>query len=221
MPSIDLILNAFVTLLVTVDPIGNAPLFLGLTIGLTTKERRAVALRGVAVAFVILALFAVTGTAILDAMGISIDAFRVAGGLLLFYTAFEMIYEKRQERKEEVSQSAMKDHIANLAVFPLAIPLLAGPGTISATILLSSQMSAATPQAPWLGVGILIAVIVGLMALTAVTLVAAEVVDKYIGTTGKMILTRLLGVLLAALSVQYVADGARGLFGPVVAAVGS
>jgi len=141
--------------------------------------------------------------------------------LLLFYTAFEMIYEKRQERKEEVSQSAMKDHIANISVFPLAIPLLAGPGTISATILLSSQMSAASPGTLWLGVGILMAVIVALMALTAVTLIAAEVLDKYIGNTGKMILTRLLGVLLAALSVQYVADGVSALFGPSMTAIGS
>ena len=221
MPSYDLILNAFVTLFVTVDPIGNAPLFLGLTIGLSTAERRSVALRGVAVAFLILGLFAITGTGILDAMGITIDAFRVAGGLLLFYTAFEMIYEKRQERKEEVSKSAMTDHIANISVFPLAIPLLAGPGTISATILLSSEMSAAAPDAPWLGVGILIGIIIGLLVLTAFTLMAAEVLDKYIGNTGKMILTRLLGVLLAALSVQYVADGARGLVGPALASVGA
>ena len=218
MPSYDLILNAFVTLFVTVDPIGNAPLFLGITIGLSTAERRSVALRGVIVAFIILALFAITGTSILDAMGITIDAFRVAGGLLLFYTAFEMIYEKRQERKEEVSKSVMKDHIANISVFPLAIPLLAGPGTISATILLSSQMSAATPETPWLGVGVLLAVILSLLTLTAFTLMTAEVLDKYIGSTGKMILTRLLGVLLAALSVQYVADGARALFGPVMTA---
>ena len=102
-----------------------------------------------------------------------------------------------------------------------AIPLLAGPGTISATILLSSQMSASTPEAPWLGVGVLMGIIIALMALTAVTLMAAEVLDKYIGNTGKMILTRLLGVLLAALSVQYVADGASALFAPAIKAVGS
>lgn len=213
MPSIDLILNAFVTLFVMVDPIGNAPLFLGLTIGLSSMDRRAVAIRGVVVAFVILVLFAVTGTKILDAMGITIDAFRVAGGMLLFYTAFEMIYEKRQERKEGVSKSMMKEHIANIAVFPLAIPLLAGPGTISATILLSSQMSAATPSSPWVGVAVLIGIIFALLVLTVVTLMAAELLDKYIGSTGKMVLTRLLGVLLAALAVQFVADGAMALFG--------
>lgn len=213
MPSFDLILNAIVTLFVTIDPIGNAPLFLGLTVGLSRADRRVVAIRGVVVAYAILTLFAITGTAVLDAMGITINAFRVAGGLLLFYTAFEMIYEKRQERKEEVSKSAVKDHIANIAVFPLAIPLLAGPGTISATILLSSEFSQATPSNAWIGTVILLAVVFAMMVLTALVLIAAELLDKYIGNTGKMILTRLLGVLLAALSVQYVADGGMALFG--------
>ncbi len=213
MLSYDVILNAFVTLFVTVDPIGNAPLFLGLTVGMTSMDRRVVAIRGCLVALLILALFAITGTAILDAMGITIDAFRVAGGLLLFYTAFEMIYEKRQERKEEVSKSAVKAHIASISVFPLAIPLLAGPGTISATILLSSEMSAASSEHHWIGIATLLVVIFVLLLLTAITLMAAELLDKYIGNTGKMILTRLLGVLLAALSVQYVADGAQALFG--------
>lgn len=213
MLSYDVILNAFVTLFVTVDPIGNAPLFLGLTVGMTSMDRRVVAIRGCLVALLILALFAITGTAILDAMGITIDAFRVAGGLLLFYTAFEMIYEKRQERKEEVSKSAVKAHIASISVFPLAIPLLAGPGTISATILLSSEMSAASAEHHWIGIATLLVVIFVLLLLTAITLMAAELLDKYIGNTGKMILTRLLGVLLAALSVQYVADGAQALFG--------
>lgn len=213
MLSYDVILNAFVTLFVTVDPIGNAPLFLGLTVGMTSMDRRVVAIRGCLVALLILALFAITGTAILDAMGITIDAFRVAGGLLLFYTAFEMIYEKRQERKEEVSKSAVKAHIASISVFPLAIPLLAGPGTISATILLSSEMSAASSEHHWIGIATLLVVIFVLLLLTAITLMAAELLDKYIGNTGKMILTRLLGVLLAALSVQYVADGGQALFG--------
>ena len=149
MPTYDAILNAFVTLFVTMDPIGTAPLFLGLTAGMAAADRRHVALRGVILAFLILALFAVTGTKILDGMGITIAAFRVAGGLLLFYTAFEMIYAKRQERKEETSQSAIKEKIANIAVFPLAIPLIAGPGSISATILLpSSRVGMATTLNP-------------------------------------------------------------------------
>lgn len=213
MPTYDAILNAFVTLFVTMDPIGTAPLFLGLTAGMAAADRRHVALRGVILAFLILALFAVTGTKILDGMGITIAAFRVAGGLLLFYTAFEMIYAKRQERKEETSQSAIKEKIANIAVFPLAIPLIAGPGSISATILLSSQMASSRDIEPWLATLTLLGVIFTLLVIMGVVLVAAERLDKYLGNTGRMVLSRLLGVLLAALSVQYVADGARALFG--------
>ena len=213
MPTYDAILNAFVTLFVTMDPIGTAPLFLGLTAGMAASHRRHVALRGVVLAFLILALFAVTGTKILDGMGITIAAFRVAGGLLLFYTAFEMIYAKRQERKEETSQSAIKEKIANIAVFPLAIPLIAGPGSISATILLSSQMASNRDIEPWLATLTLLGVIFTLLVIMGVVLVAAERLDKYLGNTGRMVLSRLLGVLLAALSVQYVADGARALFG--------
>lgn len=209
LPSFELIMNALVTLFVTIDPVGNAPIFLGLTVGMSTVARRSVAIRGSVVAFLILALFAVTGTGILDAMGITVDAFRVGGGLLLFYTAFEMLYANRQERKTQVSESALKEHIANLAVFPLAIPLLAGPGTISATIILSSQMTVDGHY--WSGTLVLLGLIFCLMLLTAVSLMTAEVLDKYVGDTGKMIFTRLLGVLLAALSVQYVADGIRGL----------
>lgn len=212
MPPFDIILNAFVTLLVTVDPIGNAPLFLGLTTGMAASDRRAVAIRGVVVAFFILSIFAFTGTGILDALGITIDAFRVAGGLLLFYTAFEMIYGQRQERRAQTSESAKASQVADLAVFPLGIPLLAGPGTISATILLSSQLSSESATSPWTGTAILIGIIFLLLLLTALTLVAAELLDKYISNTAQLVLTRLLGVLLAALSVQYVADGALVLF---------
>jgi len=212
MPSFDTILNAFVTLFVTIDPIGNAPLFLGLTTGMAASARRMIAIRGVVVAFFILTLFALTGRGILDAMGITIAAFRVAGGLLLFVTAFEMIYGQRQERKAQTSESALADHVANIAVFPLGIPLIAGPGAISAVILLSSQMTTAPSANPWLGTLVLIGVIFVLLTITALVLIGAEFLDKYIGNTGRMVLTRLLGVLLAALCVQYVADGAMALF---------
>ena len=210
MPSVDVLLNAFVTLLVTIDPIGNAPLFLGLTAGLDAARRRGIAVRGAFIAFVLLALFALTGTSILDAMGITIDAFRVAGGLLLFFTAFEMIYGRREERKAKTSDAAVAENVADLAVFPLAIPLLAGPGAISATILLSSELGVAS-GGRWAGTAVLIGLLAALMLLTAAVMVAAEALDKYLGRTGKLVVTRLLGVLLAALSVQYVADGARAL----------
>ena len=204
----DTALNAFVTLLVTIDPIGLAPIFLALTVGMSRRERYSVALRGTSIAFVILVVFFFAGKTILDTLGITIHAFRVAGGLLLFYIAFEMIFGKRQERKEKTSQSAVtKDQIAYIAVFPLAIPLLAGPGAISATILLSTNVAG-----DWEAQSILLAVILAIMVLAMLSFVAAEFIDKYIGNTGRMILTRLLGVLLAALSVQFVADGVKALF---------
>ncbi|MGQ7846043.1 MarC family protein [Granulosicoccus sp. 3-233] len=207
MPSMDSVINAFITLFVTIDPLGNMPLFLGLTAGMSASVRRSIALRGSGIALAILVLFAVTGMAVLDGIGITIDAFRIAGGLLLFVTAFEMIYGFRQERREEASNTAAADHIASLAVFPLAIPLLAGPGTISATILLSSELSGDPAVSLWAGRLTLIGIITIMMALTAAVLVGAHWLDKYIGATGKLVVTRLLGVLLAALSVQYIADG--------------
>lgn len=207
MLDLDSVINAFITLFVIVDPIGNAPLFLGLTVGMATTVRRSIAMRGAFISFVILTLFAITGTKILDTIGITIDAFRIAGGLLLFVTAFEMIYGQRQERREETSSAAVAEHAANIAVFPLAIPLIAGPGTISATILLSSQFSAGDTGHNWYGTISLVAIIAVLMVITAVFLIAAELVDKFISNTAKLVLTRLLGVLLAALAVQYIADG--------------
>ncbi|MEM9329746.1 MAG: MarC family protein [Pseudomonadota bacterium] len=204
----DVILNAFVTLFVTIDPIGLAPLFLGITEGMSRTQRYAVGLRACIIAFFLLVIFLFAGNAILDKMGITIHAFRVAGGLLLFYIAFEMVFGKRQERKERSSQEAIsKDEIANIAVFPLALPLIAGPGAISAAVLLSSQQGGSLE---WQG--LLTLVILVIIALTLLSFIAAEAIDKLLGHTGRMLLTRLLGVLLAALSVQFVVDGLKALW---------
>lgn len=208
MPSFDAILNAFVTLMVTIDPPGLAPIFLALTAGMNRAQRYSVAMRACVLSLGVLIAFSLLGAAILNILGITIHAFRVAGGLLLFYIAFEMIFEKRQERHEKTSKVAItKDHIANIAIFPLAIPLIAGPGAISASILLSTQMG--TDITGKLVLAVILAVSIGMVLLA---FIAAERVDKYLGTTGQTILTRLLGVLLAALSVQFVADGAKALF---------
>ena len=207
MPSLDSVINAFITLFVTIDPIGNVPLFLGLTAGMSAVVRRSIAIRGCVIALGILILFALSGTVILDSIGITIDAFRIAGGLLLFVTAFEMIYGHRQERREEASHTAASAHAADLAVFPLALPLLAGPGTISACILISSELASKPTVSLWTAKTTLVGILVAMMLLTAGVLVAAHSLDRYIGTTGKLVVTRLLGVLLAALSVQYIADG--------------
>ncbi|MDR6818727.1 multiple antibiotic resistance protein [Neorhizobium sp. 2083] len=203
----DMLVNALTTMLVTLDPPGLAPVFLGLTVGMTAVQRRQVAFRGSLIAFGILAVFALFGSSVLGLLGISIGAFRIAGGLLLFWISFEMVFERRQERKEKTSQAAITiDHIHNIAVFPLALPLIAGPGAISATVLLSGTLPGALDRA------LLIGVIALIMLLVYATLLIAERLDRFLGVTGRAILTRLLGVILAALSVQFVVDGVRSAF---------
>lgn len=202
----DILLNALVTLMVTIDPPGLAPLFLALTRGMNRKERGQVALRSSFIAFIVLTVFAIAGAQILALFGITLGAFRIAGGLLLFWIAFEMIFEKRQERHEKSAVVAItKDHIRNIAAFPLAIPLIAGPGAISATILLAGTFSDATSRLALIGI-ILICI-----ASAYVVFFLAERVDRFLGETGRSILTRLLGVILAALAVQFVADGIKTL----------
>lgn len=206
MSSYDNLFNAFVTILVTIEPPGLAPLFLVLTRGMNRTERGQVALRASIIGFFVLALFAIAGAVILSMFGITLPAFRVAGGLLLFYIAFEMIFERRQDRKEKSADVAItRDHIQNIAAFPLAIPLIAGPGAISATVLLSSSFPTLAGQAALVGI------ILASIAITYVTLLLADRVDGFLGQTGRSILTRLLGVILAALAVQFVADGIKAL----------
>ena len=207
MASVDTLVSALTTLLVTVDPPGLAPLFLGLTQGMSTLQRRTVAIRGSLIAFGILTTFALVGAEVLSALGISMGAFRIAGGLMLFAIAFEMIFERRHERKEKTTDDAItKDHIHNLSVFPLAIPLIAGPGAISATVLISGTMDG------WGGKLQLIGVIAAVVGMVVVALVLAERLNRFLGVTGRALLTRLLGVLLAALSVQFVIDGVKSAF---------
>lgn len=206
MPSFDLLLNAFVTLLVTIDPPGLAPLFLALTGGMNRAERMQVSFRASIIAFAVMAVFAVAGAAILSMFGITLPAFRVAGGLLLFWISFEMIFERRQQRKNKSADTAITiDHIRNIAAFPLAIPLMAGPGAISATVLLSASFPTTV------GTAMLVLIIAACVAITFVVLVLAERIDRFLGETGRSILTRLLGVILAALAVQFVADGIKAL----------
>ncbi|MBT1154769.1 MarC family protein [Aminobacter anthyllidis] len=206
MPFFDSVFNAFVTILVTIDPPGLAPLFLAVTRGMNREQRLQVSMRASIIAFIVLAVFAVAGAAILTVFGITLPAFRVAGGFLLFFIAFEMVFEKRQDRKEKISDVAItRDHIHNIAAFPLAIPLIAGPGAISATVLLSGSFQG------WAGQAALVLIILACLALTYLVFILAERIDQFLGQTGRSILTRLLGVILAALAVQFVADGIKAL----------
>ncbi|MBX3569190.1 MAG: MarC family protein [Rhizobiaceae bacterium] len=206
MPSYESLLNAFLTILVTIDPPGLAPLFLAVTRGMNRAERSQVSIRASIIAFAVLALFALAGAAILSVFGITLPAFRIAGGFLLFFIAFEMVFEKRQDRKEKISDVAItRDMIHNIAAFPLAIPLIAGPGAISATVLLSGHFEG------WIAQLALVGIILACLALTYLVFILAERIDGILGQTGRSILTRLLGVILAALAVQFVADGVKAL----------
>jgi multiple antibiotic resistance protein len=206
MPNYDGLFNAFLTILVTIDPPGLAPLFLAVTRGMNRDERNQVSIRASVIAFCVMAVFAIAGTTILSIFGITLPAFRVAGGFLLFFIAFEMIFEKRHDRKEKTADVAItKDLIRNIAAFPLAIPLISGPGAISATVLLSGTFHGPLAKA------VLVGIIAICLVLTYLVFLLAERIDRILGETGRSILTRLLGVLLAALAVQFVADGIKAL----------
>lgn len=205
------LINAFATLFVTIDPIGLAPMFLAVTAGMKGAQRRNVAVRAIVISAVLMMIFLFGGKSLLAVLGISVPAFQVSGGLLLFMIAFEMIFGRRQQRKSETADQLAHgdaDHSGahDVSVFPLAIPLIAGPASISAVILLSSQ---ATDGIALAG---LIAVTLGIIGSCLVIFLLADRIERLLGDTVQLVLTRLLGVLLAALSVQFVADGARAFF---------
>lgn len=206
MVTTDNFINAFATYFVTIDPPGMAAIFLGLTVGMSASEKRWVALRGTLIGILILLAFVTVGDALLSLLGITISAFRVAGGLLLFYIAFEMVFEKRAARQKETAQKVIsRAELNSIAVFPLAVPLIAGPGAISASILLGSQT-----QSSWDYVIPLSALFANGLLLGAFLLLAPTI-DRFIGETGRLIMSRLLGILLAALAVQFIADGVKQL----------
>jgi multiple antibiotic resistance protein len=199
----DFIISAFVTLLVVVDPIGLAPAFVGVTNGLDAAARRSVALRASLIAACILIGTALVGDPLLRWLGITLPAFQIAGGLLLFWIAAEMVYGTRSERETRTAEQAVEEHIRNIAAFPLAIPLMAGPGAIAATVLLAGQARDALTFAALLGV------ICVVCAVTVLVFSFAGAIKRALGVTGNIVSSRLLGVVLAALAVQYVIDGAR------------
>ena len=204
---LDYISAALVTLLVTLDPVALAPIFVSLTRGMNAGERRRVSLRACLIAFGILAFFGLGGEVLLRLLGVGIPAFRISGGLLLFWIAFEMVFERRNERKQHTADIAItEDHIRNVAAFPLAIPLMAGPGAITAVILLAGR---ADGNIVYL-TALLILIALGILSCFVV-FSAAERVAHWLGVTGNVVLTRLLGVILAGLAVQFIIDGVLAL----------
>src|SRR6202167_3259288 len=202
----DYAVAALLTLFVVVDPIGLAPTFLAVTDGLPRTARRSVALRASIIAGAILIGAALIGDWLLDTLKISLAAFRIAGGLLLFSIASEMVLGVRMRREVQAAEQAVEEHVRNIAAFPLAIPLLAGPGAITATLLLAGRAGRDV-----LLVGLLLAVVVFVALASFVCFAAAGRISRLLGLTGNIVLSRLLGVLLAALAVQFVVDGIRAL----------
>jgi multiple antibiotic resistance protein len=201
---IEFAISALVTLLVVVDPVGLAPGFLAVTEGLSNRQRRSVALRAAAIAAAVLIGTALIGDWLLRELGITLPAFRIAGGLLLFAIAFEMLFGLRQPRETATAERAAEEHVRHIAAFPLAIPLMAGPGAITATLLLSGQAAGRTG---WLA--ILFGVIVLVTLACFATFLTAQRLGRLLGITGNVVLSRLLGIILAALAVQYIIDGVR------------
>ena len=199
---LDYVVAALVTLLVVVDPVGLTPAFLGVTAGLPRAARRQVALRACLIAFAILAGAALAGDWLLRILSISLPAFRIAGGLLLFSIASEMVFGVRIARQSETAGKAVEEHVRDIAAFPLAIPLMAGPGAITATVLLAGR-AGGDP----LRLGVLIAIVAAVMAACLAVFSFAGQVERLLGRTGNTVLSRLLGVLLAAMAVQFVVDG--------------
>jgi multiple antibiotic resistance protein len=208
MPALPLefIIPALVTLLVVVDPIGLVPAFLGLTSGLPRPARRQVALRAAIIAFAILSGSALIGDWLLRAMSISLPAFRIAGGLLLFSIASQMVFGVRIARQSEEAEQAVEERVRNIAAFPLAIPLMAGPGAITATVLLAGR-AGGDP----LRISLLIGIIAAVMLACLIAFLLAGRIERLLGETGNTVLSRLLGVLLAAMAVQFVIDGVRAV----------
>ncbi len=194
------LITAFATLFVVIDPPGLVPLFIALTQGMDRDHRRHLAQRACIIAFVLLTLFGLLGEQLLGFIGISMPAFRIAGGILLFLTALDMLFERRTQRRE--GQKSEPDH--DPSVFPLATPLIAGPGAIATMILLVGKTD------DWIGTAAILGLMLVMMVLTFLHFLAAPRLEHILGRTGTIVITRLLGMLLAALSVQFVIDGVKG-----------
>ena len=200
----EFLISALVTLVVVVDPIGLVPTFIAITAGLPDRARRNVAVRASLIACAVLAGSALIGDWLLRSLAITLPAFRIAGGLLLFSIASEMVFGVRITRQSQQAEEAVEERVRNIAAFPLAVPLMAGPGAITATILLAGRGNGELER-----LALLLAVIAVVVVACLVVFLIAARIAHLLGATGSAVLSRLLGVLLAALAVQFVIDGVR------------
>ena len=210
-----LFLSAFVTFFVVIDPPGCAPIFASLTRGASLAHRRAMAVRSSLVAAGILLVFALLGEDLLRVLGISLASFRIAGGIMVFLIALEMVFEKRTQRREERADEITRKAAAesrtleeeDISVFPMAIPMIAGPGSIATAMLLTSRAEG------WIEGAVVLSALIATLILTLVALLAAGPLMRVLGDRVEAMITRVLGVILAALAAQFVVDGVRVSFG--------
>lgn len=203
---IELYISALVTFFVIIDPPGCAPIFASLTSGTSNAHRRAMAFRSTLVASGILFAFALVGKAFLSALHVSLDAFRIAGGIMLFMIALDMVFEKRTERRENRAQDVLsKDH-EDISIFPMGIPMIAGPGSIASAMLLTSRADG------WGERSVVLAALATTLLVTLIALLLAGPLMKLVGYRVEAMITRVLGVILAALAAQFVIDGIKASF---------
>ena len=203
---IELFVSALVTFLVVIDPPGCAPIFASVTAGATPQHRRAMAVRAVGIAAGILLFFALLGEELLAALGISLSAFRIAGGILLFLIAVDMVFEKRTERRESRAEEVSAREVDDVSVFPMAIPMIAGPGSIASIMLLMARSDGLAESLVVLGA------LAATLLLTLLCLLLAGPLMRLLGHRMEAMITRLLGVILAALAAQFVIDGLKRSF---------
>jgi multiple antibiotic resistance protein len=205
---LDLFFSAFITLFVVIDPPGCAPIYASLTHGASAAQRRGMAVRAVFVAGLILVVFALFGEQLLGALHIELDSFRIAGGIMLFVIAIDMVFEKRTQRREERAQKIIDTpETEDVSIFPMAMPMIAGPGSIASIMLLVSQNDGLDRAL------VVLSALAAVLAVTLAALIAAGPLMRVLGEKIEAVITRLLGVLLAALAAQFVIDGLRGSFG--------
>ncbi|WP_293874987.1 MULTISPECIES: MarC family protein [unclassified Sphingomonas] len=199
---IELFVSSLITFFVVIDPPGCAPIYAGLSAGASTAQRRAMAIRAVGVATAILLVFALVGEDLLRGLGISLASFRIAGGIMLFLIALEMVFEKRTQRREDrAAEVAADPEVEDVSIFPMAMPMIAGPGSIATVMLLMARTSGVEATL------VVLAAMATILLLTLAALLAAGPLMRLLGTRIEAVITRLLGVLLAALAVQFVMDG--------------
>ncbi len=200
---LDLFLSAFVTLFVVIDPPGCAPIYAGLVKGAPARLALAMAARASVIAALILVTFALFGEDLLGALHIELNSFRIAGGIMLFVIAMDMVFEKRTQRREERAEKVREDHVEDVSVFPMAMPMIAGPGSIATIMLLTARAHGTAETLVVLGA------LGAVLVLTFLALAAAGPLMRLLGARVEAVITRLLGVLLAALAAQYVIDGLK------------